>query len=342
MTEVRGQKSEISKTLALSPMLYALCLWGALLVALCPSAEAQQPKIYRIGVLVPGEAWYEIVDGLRLGLRELGLEERKQFILAIRDWKGDLKAAEQAARNLEQEKVNLIYTTSSNSTLAAKRTTADIPIVFCAATDPVVLGLIESFANPGGRLTGVYTRVTDLTAKRLEILNEIVPKLRRIVTFYDPRTPVASESVRLAREEIARLKGVELVERRFTSVEELQIAIRALKAGEVDAYLAVSDPSASNQAQLIIDTAKEKKLPTMFEHLSHVTRGGLASYGVSFHELGRLSAKYVQRVLNGVKPNDLPVQAVDKIDLVINVKTAKQIGLTVPPNVLARADKVIK
>jgi putative ABC transport system substrate-binding protein len=104
----------------------------------------------------------------------------------------------------------------------------------------------------------------------------------------------------------------------------------------------VSDPTVSNQAQLIIDTARDKKLPTMFEHLSHVTGGGLASYGVSFHELGRLSAKYVQRVLNGVKPSDLPVQAVDKIDLVINLQTAKQIGLTIPQSVLYRADKVIK
>src|SRR4029434_8233099 len=117
---------------------------SAMLCALCVSAHAQQPKVYRVGVLVPGEAWYEIIDGLRVGLGQLGLEEGKQFILAIRDWKGDVKAAEEAARNLEQEKVNLIYTASTNSTIAAKRVTADIPIVFCAGTDPVVVGLVES------------------------------------------------------------------------------------------------------------------------------------------------------------------------------------------------------
>ena len=156
------------------------------ILAFVPPAEAQQPKIYRVGVLLPGEAWYEIIDGLRVGLRQLGLEEEKQFILAIRDWKGDVKAAEEAARNLEQEKVNLIYSASTNSTIAAKRVTADIPIVFCAGTDPVVVGLVESFAKPGGRLTGVYNPTTDLTAKRLELLKEIVPKLRRVVTFYDP------------------------------------------------------------------------------------------------------------------------------------------------------------
>src|SRR4030095_4460113 len=113
-------------------------------------------------------AWYEIIDGLRVGLRELGLEEGKQFALAIGDWKGDVKAAEAAARNFEQEKVNLIYTASTNSTIAAKRMTTDIPIVFCAGTDPVVVGLVESFATPGGRLTGVYNPTTDPTAKRLE------------------------------------------------------------------------------------------------------------------------------------------------------------------------------
>jgi putative ABC transport system substrate-binding protein len=304
-------------------------------------AEAQQPKVYRVGVITPGGLWYEVIDGLRVGLRQLGLEEGKQFILAIRDWKGDVKTAESAARNLEQEKVNLIYATSTNSTIAAKRATTDIPIVFNAGTDPVVLGLVESFAKPGGRLTGVYNPVTDLTAKRLEILKEIVPKLRRIVTFYGPRNPPAIESSKLAREAAEQMR-IEIVERQFASVEELRAGVRALKAGEVDAYFAVSDPMASNQAQLIIDTARVKRLPTMFNFLSEVIKGGLASYSVSFHEMGRLSAKYVQRILTGVKPKDLPVEGVDKIELVINLKTAKQIGLTIPPNVLTRADRVIK
>ena len=318
-----------------------VALLATLILMTVHLADAQQAKVYRIGVLLPGDAWYETINGLRAGLRELGLEEGKQFVLAIRDWKGDAKAAEAAAKNFEQEKVSLIYTTSTSSTIAARRATADIPIVFCAGTDPVVLGLVDSFAKPGGRLTGVYTPVTDLTAKRLEILKEIVPKLRRVVTFYDPRLAVAIESSKLARE-AAQQMGLQLVERHFASVEELQTAVRALRAVEVHAYLAVSDPTASNQAQLIIDTARDKKLPTMFDHLSHVTRGGLASYAVSFHEVGRVSAKYVQRILTGVKPQDLPVEGIDKIDLVINLKTAKQIGLTIPPNVLVRADRVIK
>jgi len=313
-----------------------------ILLASVPLAEAQQTKVYRVGVLIPGIAYaYEIVDGLRVGLRELGLEEGKQYVLEIRDTKGDAKAAEEAARNLEQEKVNLIYATRTSVTIAAKRATADIPIVFCAGTDPVVLGLVESFAKPGGRLVGVYEPGTDLTAKRLEILKEIVPKLRRIVTFYDPRSPVGIESSKSAREAAKQL-GVELVERRIASVDDLQSGVRALKAGEVDVFFQLADPMSQSQAQLIIDTARRIKLPTMFLDQSSVIKGGLVSYSVSYHEVGRLSAKYVQRILAGVKPRDLPVQQVDRIALVINLKTAKQIGLTVPPNVLARADRVIK
>jgi ABC-type uncharacterized transport system substrate-binding protein len=304
-------------------------------------AEAQQPKVYRVGVVTAGGAWYEVIDGLRAGLKQLGFEEGKQFTLAIRDTKGNAKAAEEAAKNLEQEKVNLIYTTQTSVTLATKRATADIPIVFCAGADPVVLGLVESFAKTGGRLTGVFYRDTDLTAKRLEILKEIIPKFRRAVIFYDPRSPVASESAKLARE-TAEQMGIQFVERHVASVEELQASVRALRAGEVDAVFEVSDALVVIQDQLIIDTARAKRLATMFINHSSVVKGGLASYSVSRHEIGRLSAKYVQRILTGVNPKDLPVEGVDKIDLIINLKTAKQIGLTVPPNLLARADKVIK
>ena len=317
---------------------YALCV---ILFALCSSASAQQPKMLRVGVLLPGGAWYEVIEGLRVGLRQSGLEDGKQITLTIREWEGDAKAAEAAAKLFEQEKVSLIYTPSTNSTIAARRATAEIPIVFCAGTDPVVVGLVDSFAKPGGRLTGVYQPATDLTAKRLEILKEIGPKLRRVVTFYDPRRPTAIESSRLARQAAQRM-GLQIVERHIASVEELHAALAALKAGEVDAYLAVSDAIASTQAQLIIDTARIKRWPTMLDFLSHVGMGGLASYAVNFHEMGRLSAKYVQRVLTGVKPQDLPVEGIDKIELVINLSTAKQIGLTIPPSALARADRVIK
>jgi len=192
------------------------------ILAAVPPAEAQQAKVYRVGVITAGGAWFETIDGLRVGLKQLGLEETKHFTLAIRDTKGNAKAAEEAARNLEQEKVNLIYTTQTSVTIGARRATADIPIVFCAGADPVVLGLVESFAKPGGRLTGVFYRDTDLTAKRLEILKEIVPKFRRAVIFYDPRNPVASESAKLARDrwESTLSNGTSLPSRNFRRVCE--------------------------------------------------------------------------------------------------------------------------
>jgi putative ABC transport system substrate-binding protein len=305
------------------------------------AVEAQQSKVYRVGVITSGGPWYEVLDGLRVGLRKLGFEEGKQFVLTIRDTKGDTKVAEEAARNLEQEKVDLIYTTQSSVTIPARRATADIPIVFCAGADPVDLGLVDSFAKPGGRLTGVFYRDTDLTAKRLEILKEMVPKLRRVVTFYDPRSPVGSQAAKLVRE-VARPLGVELFERHFASVEELQARIRALSAKEMDAFFEVSDAQVALQNQLIIDTARVKQLPTIFTNQSSVIKGGLASYSVSRQEIGRLSAKYVQRILTGVKPKDLPVQGLDKIALVINLNTAKQIGVTIPQSVLYRADRVIR
>jgi len=304
-------------------------------------SEAQQPKVYRIGVITAGGSWYEVIDGLRIGLKQLGFVEGKQFTLAIRDTKGDGKAAEEAANNLEKEKVDLIYTTQTSVTLPTKRATVDIPIVFCAGADPVDVGLVESFARPGGRLTGVFYRDTDLTAKRLEILKEIVPKLHRVVTFYNPRSPVAGESARLLRETAGQM-GIQLVERHVASVEELRAGVQSLKAGEMDAFLQVAEVLTVIQDQLIIDTSRVKRFPTMFIDDNSVIKGGLSSYSVSRYEIGRLSAKYVQRILTGVKPKDLPVEGVDKIELMLNLKTAKQIGLTIPQSVLYRADKVIK
>ena len=320
--------------------LVSFALAALLLVGGLP-VQAQQQKLYRIGVLFPGGPLSETIDGLRKGLKELGFEEGKQFTLAIRDTKGDAKAAADAARTFEQEKVNLIYAMASSVIVAAKEATQNIPIVFSIGTDPVAIGLVSDFAKPGGRLTGVHFLVRDLTSKRLEVLKELLPKLRGVVTVYDPASQVAKESAQLARAEAKRL-GLKFIERHVKSVEELRQALQALKAGEADAFFYTPDPMVVSQAQLIIDTAKAKKLPTMFQEQSLVAKGGLASYGQSYYEMGRLSAKYVQKVLSGTPPRDLRIETFDDVELVINLKTANALGLTIPPNVLARAKKVIK
>jgi ABC-type uncharacterized transport system substrate-binding protein len=303
-------------------------------------ANAQQAKVYRVGVIYQGGPYRAVVDGLRDGLRELGYEDGKHILLDIRDTKSDLKLVEETARNFERDKLNLIYAVTTSAATAVKNVTSQIPIVFSVGTNPVGSGLVQSFARPGGRLTGVQYSTTDLTGKRLEILKEILPKLSRVVTVYNPNNRVAVEAATLARE-AARQFRVQLIERHANSVEELRQRLGALKAGEADAYFYTSDAMVTSQAQLVIEMATSKRLPTMFSEQGIVAVGGLASYGQNFHEVGRLSAKYIQKVMTGVPPGDLRVEIVDKFELVINLKTAKQIGLTIPPNVLARADKVI-
>ncbi len=314
---------------------------AALVLGCFHLAQAQPAKVYRVGVIHEGGTFYAVVDGLKAGLKELGLEEGKHYVLEIRDLKGDRKAAEEAARSLERGKVNLIYVVSTSPATVVKQATAEVPIVFAVGSDPVVSGLVESFAKPGGRLTGVHFLSADLTGKRLEILKEILPALHKVVTYYDPGNESALKSAQLAREAGRRLK-VEIVERHAASVEELRLGLAALKAQDAEAYFYTNDAMVVSQAQSIIDGAKAKKLPTMFNESGLVDQGALVSYGVSYHEIGRLSAKYVQRVLAGTSPRNLPVESLSRLELAVNLKTARELGLAIPQSVLFRADKVIK
>jgi putative ABC transport system substrate-binding protein len=316
--------------------------WFAIFIlASVHPAQAQQAKVYRVGVFLEGGSFSAVVDGLRDGLKELGFAEGKQYVLEIRDLKGDRKAAEEAARGLERGKVDLMYAVATSVAVAVKQATVVIPIVFAVGSDPIVAGLVESFAKPGGRVTGVHYLSTDLTAKRLEILKEMLPKLHKVVTFYDPSNGVALAAAKSAQEAGRQLK-IEIVERHVASVKELRLGLMALKAQDGDAYFFTPDAMVASQAQLIIDTAGAKKLPTMFHEPSLVTQGALVSYGVSYHEVGRLSAKYVQRVLTGTSPQDLPVESLSRLGLVVNLKTARELGLTIPQSVLIRADEVIR
>ena len=208
-------------------------LTGILILALfaAPLAvEAQQARVYRVGVILHGGPYSAAVDGLRDGLRELGFEEGRQFVFHVRDTKGDLKSVEAAARNLEAEKVELIYSLATSVTLAVKQATKAVPIVFYAGSDPVAFGLVESYRKPGGRLTGIHSQLTDVTARRLQLLKEMVPRARRIVTFYSPSNPAAQQSVKIARD-AARQLGVELIERPVASVDDLRAGLRALRPG---------------------------------------------------------------------------------------------------------------
>jgi putative ABC transport system substrate-binding protein len=304
-------------------------------------AHAQQGKVYRVGVILPGGPYYTVIDGLKDGLRELGFEGDKHFVLEIRDLQGDSSAAAETARTLERNKVDLIYTVANSVTILAKRATTEIPIVFAVGSDPVIDGLVESFAKPGGRLTGVHYVVGDLTEKRLEILKAILPELRRVVTFYNPSNANAIAGAKSARA-AGRQLHIEIIERHVASVEELRRSLVALRAQDADAYFHSNDGMVTSQAQFIIDTARAKKLPTIFAEQGLVARGALVGYGVNYHEAGRLSARYVHRILTGTSPRSLPVESLNKVGLAVNLKTAQELGLSIPQAVLLRADAVIQ
>ena len=259
------------------------------------------------------------------------------MVLHVHDAKGDLKAVEAAARGLEGEKVDVMYAVATSVTVVVKRVTTRVPIVFYAGSDPVAAGLVSSFRS---RLTGIHSQVGDLGAKRLELLKAIVPTVRRVVTFYSPEVATMELNLKVAREAARRLE-VELVERQVASAEELRAGLRGLRPGEADALLVI-DARMGSQAPLIIEIARAKRLPSMFQDPESVAKGALASYGVSYYEAGRLAAKQVQRVLFGARPGELPVEQMDRFHFVINRKTAQALGLTIPPSVLARADEVIE
>jgi len=303
---------------------YALTAWPS-------TARTQGANTHKVGIILQGGSWYRMIEGLRDGLRKRGLAEGKQIVFDIRDMRGDPKAVEKAAKS----------TLATSVSLATKQATQNVPIVFIAGTDPIAVKLVDSIARPSGRLTGVEFRATDLTGKRLELLREIAPNIHRVATFYDPKNPSATEAVHEAQEATRNL-GMILVERHVASVDGLKKTLQAFNSHEADALIAVSDAMVDSQIELLIEMATARKLPTMLYDPEAVMKGGLATYSPDYVEVGRIAAKYVARILAGAKPGDLPVEAVDKVLLVLNVKTARQIGLAVPESLLVRADTVIE
>jgi putative ABC transport system substrate-binding protein len=321
---------------------FVIAVLAALVLAVVRLAHAQEPKPYRVGVLHEGGPTFDAaVDGLKRGLQELGFIENKHYVLAIHDLKGDPKAIEEAAKRLEREKVDLIFIVGTSVAKVVHRATTAVPLVFAAGADPVAGGLIDSYSKPGGRITGVHYWSVELMAKRLEVLRAMLPGIRKVITFYNPRNEFALKSAGEART-AARQLGIELVERQVASVEALRADLLALKPQDADAYVYTADAMTLSQAQFIIDTAKAKKLPTMFGDSSLVQHGALLAYGVSYREAGRLSAKYVQRILTGTSPRNLPAESLSKVGLAVNLLTAREIGITIPQSLLLRADEVIQ
>jgi putative ABC transport system substrate-binding protein len=311
---------------------------SGLLTSSVSAEERAQP--IKIGVLTGSWGPTPEVVGLRDGLLELGYRENEQFVLGVRFTQGDLAALPAAARDLIQYGVDIIVADYGDSAQAAQTATSQIPIVFIGESDPVGLGLIQSFARPGGNITGVTGMHLELSPKRLEVFHEIVPGLKRVLFLYDAADAYAVAQARMYRDAAHRL-GIVLVEKAVRTEEEVQATLAQISKGEVDGIL-VRSATPLNIPGFVVETVSRQVIPTMWDESFLVERGGLASYGPDLHEMGRQAARLVDKILKGVKPAEIPVEVSPKIEFVINLKVAKALGLTIAPEVLYRADRIIR
>ncbi len=295
----------------------------------------------QIGALTESWGSTPAIIGLRDGLRALGYREDQDFTIGVRFTQGESAELLAAARELVRGGADIIVTTEGgNSARAAQMATDRIPIVFIGGGDPVELGLVKSLARPGGNLTGIASLDVELAPKRLEIFRELVPGLKRVLLVYDATNKHAAEQLEPYRA-AARSLGLTLMERPVRSQEEAGAVISGLRRGDVDGIFAPRVLSL-NIPGFIVATSAKGTFPTMFQAAFFAERGGLASYGATDGDLGRLAARLVDRILKGAKPADLPVEQPTKFELVINVKTAKALGLTIPQSLLQRADRLIQ
>jgi putative ABC transport system substrate-binding protein len=316
---------------------------AALCAALFAPAGAQQPgKIPRIGLLSPASDSSPGSNAFRQGLRDLGYIEGKNVVVESRYVEGRLDRSPQLAAELVQLKVDVIFVSSLLVIRAAKEATRTIPIVMISFGDPVADGFIDSLARPGGNITGLAAQRRDLDGKRLELLKEVIPARSQVAILWDANMPSP----------VPRLKEYETAARalkiQLQSIEvrgpdpDLEGAFQAIAKSHANALIPVANPVVTPHRERIASMANNKRLPSMCESIEYVEAGCLMSYSANQADLYRRAATYVDKILKGAKPADLPVEQPTKFELVINLKTAKQIGLTIPPNVLARADKVIK
>jgi putative ABC transport system substrate-binding protein len=316
---------------------FALC---AMLLALCSSAVAQQPtKVPRIGIVTgnrnePGSR----IKIFRQALQELGYVEEKNIVFEYRDTEGNRERIPGIVAELVSLKVDVLFSTQAIVVRAAKQATKTIPIVMAITPDPVATGLVDSLARPGGNITGLTFLTRELSGKRLELLTEMIPRVSRVGILSVAGFTAFKDYEDAARDLKVPLQPLEVQ----VPNPDLPRAFQVAKKGRVGAIITTSVPGLSGYHKQIVDLAVQNRLPLMSESVSVVEAGGLASYDANRDEIFKRAAVYVDKILKGAKPADLPVERPTKFELVFNLKTAKQIGLTIPPNVLVRADKVIK
>jgi putative ABC transport system substrate-binding protein len=320
-------------------------LFVVVLLAVGVIADAQQPKkVPRIGFLALASiaTVSTRIELFHQGLRELGYVEGKNIIIEFRSADGKLDLLPAVAAELVRLKVDIIVTPGAAGTRAAKEATVTIPIVMTQVGDPVGSGFVASLARPGGNITGLATLAPEISGKRLELLKEIVPKLSRVAVFGTstlPDNPQRFGEVELA----AKAFGVKLQYLDVLDPKDIETAFRAASKGRAEAVLMMaSGPVLNPRQKEILELAVKMQLPVIYTLRSFVEAGGLMTYGVNIDDLDRRAATYVDKILKGAKTADLPVEQPKKFEFIINLKAAKQIGLTIPPNVLVRADRVIR
>jgi len=319
-----------------------LCLLATAVLGFVYLAEAQQvKKVARIGFLRQGPPTDPQVEAFRRGLHDLGYVEGKNILIEYRHTEGKPDRLPLLAAELVRLKVDIIVVSGGLATSAAKNATREIPIVMAIAGDPVGSGHVASLGRPGGNITGLTNLAPELGGKRLELLKEVIPGLSRVAILADPTNPIFALQLREVESAAQALKlQLQILEVREPN--DFDSAFGAAKKGRAGAVGTLASAFLAGHRKKIVDFAEKSRLPTMYHTSGFVEVGGLMSYGVNNVDLYRRAAIYADKILKGVKPADLPVEQPTKFELVINLKTAKQIGVTIPPNVLARADKVIK
>jgi putative ABC transport system substrate-binding protein len=321
-----------------------IALLGRAAAAWPLAARAQQPAVPVIGVLhtgSPGGTSEPLMRAFRQGLSEAGYVEGQNLAIEYRWADGDYDRLSALAADLVGRKVDLIMANSPPSALAAKSATSTIPIIFRSGADPVGDGLIASLARPGGNLTGVSFFVDELTAKRLELLSELVPRAGVTALLMNPSNETAERVIRDVQE-AARTKGLQLHVLKASSDSEIDTAFASLVQLHAGALVVGADPFLSSRREQLVALASRHAVPSIYAYREFADAGGLISYGPSLTLAFRLVGDYAGKVLKGAKPADLPVQQPTTFELVINLKTAKALGLTVPPTMLALADEVIE
>ncbi len=305
------------------------------------SAPAQQPaKVARIGFLSTGVAGTNI-EAFRQGLQELGHVVGHNIAIEYRWAAGRDDRLPDLAADLVRLKVDIIVSTSSSAARAAQQATRTIPIVMAVSGDPVGTGLVASLARPGGNITGLTILSPELSGKRLELLKEAVPKVSRVAVLWNPAIPDKQLDFK-ETQAAARSLGVQLQSLEVRGAKDFDKVFQAAIKERAQALVTLSDPLTGSQGKRIVDFAAKSRLPAMYGDSGFVEAGGLMAYGPNISDLYRRAVFFVDKILKGAKPGDLPVQQPIRFELVINLDTAKKIVLTIPPNLLARADKVIK